>query len=134
MKSKSEKYFNKVIGDSINKGSLKRWPLDKIIIQHHRWKHRKNYDFIWIQSNDNDTGEIHSGISIHNINEKTKKRKNKINKLFFYIILPPYRNYKIANIKKLILRHHTLKEQCLEGIAFANKYHLTFSIISKFKK
>lgn len=122
MKSKRELYYLlNVNGDS---QPFERWNFEKIIAHRASWKPRRSHVVVCVTAlcSSGKKSEVHSGTEMPNTGARRK--------VYFAILIPPYRNYRTNQIKDLIASGDGLRNKCKIGMKKALELGLEYEIES----
>lgn len=125
MKSKAEKYYRSILGDSPPFG---RWPFREMRASERAWRIRTTSVFVFITALESRLSgvEVHSGSSMRNRKKVSKRARPR--RVLFFVVLPPYRNYSARTVKGAIQAERTLLDKCDRGVRYASDRCLIFRI------
>lgn len=125
MRTKADKYYERVIGDA---PPFRRWPFRRFAVQKESWRVRVATEFVWVSALSTKTTnvEVHSGVSLRA--RRRGNRRSRARRVLFYLTLPPYRNYRVDSVKRLISDQRSLLDKCEAGVRHALERGLTFCV------
>jgi hypothetical protein len=125
MRSKADRFYARHLRDE---PPFERWRFWELEARRPAWRARASTAYVSVTSLESRlaAAEVHSGVSPRPRRKSNKRARAR--RVVFWMILPPFRNYGVRDVKRELAAPRGAVDKCEVGLAYATRRHIGYRV------